>query len=91
MEYTFRSALAPLARRGLALAHTEAVLTTGMYSLGCAYNFCWYHDSLQLAAPENAPRKWRERTPAMAAGLTDHRWTLPERLLLKPSVPLGRT
>jgi hypothetical protein len=55
--------------------------------VGCAYNFCWYHDSLRLAAPENAPRKWQERTPAMAAGLTDHRWTLRELLLLK--VPLS--
>jgi hypothetical protein len=84
---TFRSALAPLARRGRAIAHTEAVLTAGMYSLGCAYNFCGYHDSLRLAAPQNAPRKWEERTPAMAAGLTDHPWTLGELLLLK--VPLS--
>ncbi|MCA1704286.1 MAG: hypothetical protein LC808_13905 [Actinobacteria bacterium] len=87
LNATFRSALAPLARRGRAIAHTEAVLTAGMYSLGCAYNFCWYHDSLRLAAPENAPRKWRERTPAMAAGLTDHRWTLRELLLLKIPLP----
>src|ERR671915_2219727 len=55
--------------------------------VGCAYNFCWYHDSLRLAAPENAPRKWQERTPAMAAGLTDHRWTLRELLLLKVPRP----
>jgi transposase-like protein/uncharacterized membrane protein (Fun14 family) len=84
---TFRSALAPLARRGRAIAHTEAVLTAGMYLVGCAYNFCWYHDSLRLAAPQSAPRKWEERTPAMAAGLTDHPWTLAELLLLK--VPLS--
>ena len=77
----------PLARRGRALAHKEAVLTAGMYLVGCAYNFCWYHDSLRLAAPENAPRKWQERTPAMAAGLTDHRWTLRELLLLKVPLP----
>jgi transposase-like protein len=87
LNATFRSALAPLARRGRAIAHTEAVLTAGMYLVGCAYNFCWYHDSLRLAAPENAPRKWQECTPAMAAGLTDHRWTLRELLLLK--VPLS--
>ena len=55
LNATFRSALAPLARRGRAIAHTEAVLTAGMYSLGCAYNFCWYHDSFRLAAPKNAP------------------------------------
>jgi uncharacterized membrane protein (Fun14 family) len=87
LNATFRSALAPLARRGRAIAHTEAVLTAGMYLVGCAYNFCWYHDSLRLAAPENAPRKWQEWTPAMAAGLTDHRWTLRELLLLKVPLP----
>jgi transposase-like protein len=87
LNATFRSALAPLVRRGRALARTEAVLTAGMYLVGCAYNFCWYHDRLRLAAPENAPRKWQERTPAMAAGLTDHRWTLRELLLLKVPLP----
>ena len=87
LNATFRSALAPLVRRGRALAHTETRLTAGMYLVGCAYNFCWTHDSLRLAAPENAPRKWQERTPAMTAGLTDHRWTLRELLLLKVPLP----
>jgi transposase-like protein len=87
LNATFRSALAPLVRRGRALAHKEAVLTAGMYLVGCAYNFCWTHDSLRLAALENAPRKWQERTPAMAAGLTDHRWSLRELLLFKVPLP----
>jgi hypothetical protein len=51
-----------------------------MYLVGCAYNYCWVHDSLRGAAPEGAGRKWRERTPAMAAGLTDHIWTMREWL-----------
>ena len=84
---TLRSALAPLVRRGRALAHQEAVLTAGLYLVGCAYNFGWTHDSLRLAASENAPRTWQERTPAMAAGLTDHRWSLRELLLFKVPLP----
>jgi hypothetical protein len=48
-----------------------------------------YHDSLRLAAPENVPRKWQERTPAMAAGLTDHRWTLRELVYSRFPGPLG--
>jgi hypothetical protein len=40
LNATFRSALAFLVRRGCALAHKEAVLTAGMYSLGGAYTFC---------------------------------------------------
>jgi transposase-like protein len=86
LNATFRSALAPLVRRGRALAHKEVVLTAGMYLVGCAYNFCWPHESLRLAAPAGASHKWQERTPTMAAGLTDHRWTLLE--LLRYQVPL---
>ena len=86
LNATFRAHLAPLARRGRALARRQATLTAGMYLVGCAYNFCWAHDSLRLPAPTGAPLKWQERTPAMAAGLTDHRWTLSE--LLHYQVPL---
>jgi transposase-like protein len=86
LNATFRSALVPLVRRGRAIAHKETVLTAGMYLVGCAYNFCWHHESLRLAAPEGASRKWQERTPAMAAGLTDHHWTMLE--LLGYQVPL---
>jgi transposase-like protein len=86
LNATFRASLAPLVRRGRALAHTETVLTSGMWLVGCAYNFCWLHQSLRLAAPAEAPWKWQERTPAMVAGLTDHRWTMHE--LMRYQVPL---
>src|SRR5205807_855981 len=69
-----------------ALARRRATLTAGMYLVGCAYNFCWDHHSLRLPAPAGAPLKWHERTPAMAAGLTDHRWTMSE--LLHYQIPL---
>ena len=39
-----------------------------------------------VAAGDGEGRKWRERTPAMAAGLTDHRWTMRE--LLSHPIPL---
>jgi hypothetical protein len=83
---TFRSALAPLARRGRAIAHLETTLTAGMYLVGCAYNFCWCHRSLRWRTGEGASLQWLERTPAMAAGLTDHPWTMTE--LLRYQVPL---
>lgn len=86
LNATFRSALAPLVRRGRALAHTEEMLTAGRYLGGCAYHFCWYHRSLRLRAPTAAQPKWQERTPAIAAGLTDHCWTMQE--LLSYQVPL---
>jgi transposase-like protein len=94
LNATFRSRLAVLTRRGRAIAQTEAVLQAGMDLLGCAYNFCWIHASLRLAAEGVEGRKWRERTPAMAAGLTDHPWTMQEllshRIPLPPWVPPKR-
>jgi hypothetical protein len=88
LNATFRAHLAPLTRRGRAIARTEAALTAGMWLVGTAYNFCWPHDSLRLLAPDLAPRKWLRRTPAMAAGLTDHCWSLDE--LLRFQIPLPR-
>ena len=80
LNATFRGASSPLTRRGRAIARSAAALTAGMYLVGYAYNFCWVHDSLRVAAGTGHGRKWRERTPAMAAGLTDHRWTIREWL-----------
>jgi transposase-like protein len=80
LNATFRACLVMLVRRGRALAHTEARLRAGMYLVGCAYNFCWYHESLRLPVSEEAERKWIERTPAMAAGITSVRWSMRELL-----------
>ena len=86
LNATFRASICPLVRRGRAIARGEGVLTGWMYLVGCAYNFCWEHDSLRIATPAGARPEWRERTPAMAAGLTDHRWTMHE--LLSQPIPL---
>jgi hypothetical protein len=51
----------------------EAMTYFTMYS----YNFCWPVRTLRQRAPDGA---WRKRTPAMAAGLTDHVWSLKEWL-----------
>jgi hypothetical protein len=89
LHATFRASLAPLVRRGRAIAHTEATRTAGIWLVGCAYHFCWRHESLRLAAPIGASWKWQERTPAMAAGLTDRRWTIRERLRYHVPLPSG--
>ena len=80
LNATFRSHLAPLVRRGRAIAHTLAALEAGLWLVGCCYNWCWSHGSLRLRAPAGGGRKWLERTPAMAAGLTDHPWMLRDLL-----------
>jgi len=81
---TFRACLAPLARRTRGLAHGEALLTAGMFLVGTSYNFVWCHESLRLLNP-GPGHKWHELTPAMAAGLTDHPWTMDD--LLRYRVP----
>jgi hypothetical protein len=84
LNATFRAALAPLARRNRRLARRPRVLTAGMYVVGTAYNFCWEHRSLR----GNGPAGWVGRTPAMAAGLTGHRWTMSEVLTYRiPPAP----
>jgi transposase-like protein len=70
---TFRARLAPLARRTHHLVHRKEMLHAGMYLVGTLYNFCTYHTSLGAA-------RGAQRTPAMAAGITDHCWTVQELL-----------
>lgn len=41
------------------------------------YNFCWRHRSLRVRVGKKA---YVQRSPAMAAGLTDHVWTVDELL-----------
>ena len=85
---TFRSRLAALVRRGRALPRQEAALQAGVYLIGTVYNFCTYHHSLrvELQLPGHR-RRWLRRTPAIAAGITDHKWSMAELLWYKVPQP----
>jgi hypothetical protein len=58
------------------------------------YHFVRPHGSLRRRLPQpipthgnGSPKKWEQRTPAMAGGLTDHVWTMKELLMFRvPSV-----
>jgi transposase-like protein len=79
LNATFRQRLTALVRRTRALARQPETLHTGMYVLGCIYNFCTYHQSLRVPySLSQHSRRWLQRTPAIAAGLTDHRWSIAE-------------
>src|ERR687884_1135041 len=80
LNATFRKRLASLTRRGRALARHTLTLQHGMYLIGTVYNFCTPHASLPLSSGGT--------TPAMAAGITDHCWTVQE--LLSLHVPPSR-
>lgn len=95
LNATFRQRLACLVRRGRALARQVETLEAGMYLLGCTYNFCTLHHSLRLKLWITERRiHWVRRTPALAAGLTDHCWSVQELLMFKlplsPFVPPKR-
>jgi hypothetical protein len=48
--------------------------------VGALYNFCTLHTSLRLASGQ-------QQTPAMAAGLTDHCWSVQELLWQRVAPP----
>jgi transposase-like protein/IS1 family transposase len=69
---TMRQRLAGLCRRTRSLLRYQTTVSTGMYLVGTVYNFCTPHRSLT--------KDKQERTPAMAAGLTRHLWSVGELL-----------
>jgi transposase-like protein len=88
LNATFRQRLAWLNRRTRHLARQSATLTAGMFTVGCMYNFCDTHHSLRLKLSVGRyGYRWVQRTPAMAAGLTDHRWSVEELFLFKVPPP----
>src|SRR2546430_5965568 len=75
---TFRERLASLTRKSRHAASRMQALHTGMYLIGCTYNFCCAHQELSKA------KHWGMAcTPAMASGLTDHVWSICELLRYK--------
>ena len=89
LNATFRQSLACLGRRSRSLARqTPSTLQAGMFLVGCVYNFCYPHASLRLPLWISQRRcHWVQRTPAMAAGLTDHRWSVLQLLTFKVPPP----
>jgi transposase-like protein/IS1 family transposase len=75
---TMRERLAALTRKCRHAAYRLEALETGMYLIGCTYNFCFPHHELS-----KANHFGYACTPAMAAGLTDHIWTVQEVLTYK--------
>ena len=57
-------------------------LSTGMYLVGGTYNFCFPHQ--ELSKPKHMGFAC---TPAMAAGLTDHVWSIAELLSYRVAPP----
>jgi len=71
-------------RKTLAFSKDVAAYGASAIWEDCYYNLIRPHKSLRLPAPDGSPRKWLPRTPAMAAELTDHIWTVKELLTMLP-------
>ena len=90
INLTIRQHVAAVGRRVNTLCKGEEGLRQQLTLYHVYYNFCLPHASLRqpLAQPEptkgiGSAKTWRPWTPAMAAGLTNHVWTLREVLLFR--------
>jgi IS1 family transposase len=90
LNLSMRQHVAALGRRVTMLCKHEDGLRQQLALYHVYYNFCLPHASLRMPLPQPLPtngtgsaKTWRPRTPAMAAGLTDHVWTLREVLMFR--------
>jgi hypothetical protein len=90
INLSLRQHVAAIGRRTTTLCKGEDGLRQQLALYQTYHNFCLPHGSLRLPLLQPAPtngtgstRTWRPCTPAMAAGLTDHVWTLREVLLYR--------
>jgi len=85
---TMRERLASLTRRSRHAARRLAALDAGMWLVGCTYNFCWPHHELSRRIARAQGRRGEALiSPAMAAGLTDHLWSVRELLSFRLAPP----
>ena len=87
LNLDLRQHVAAIGRRVNTLCKHATGLRQQLTLFQVYHNFCLPHASLRLAlaAPElsegtGGVKKWRQRTPAMAAGLTNRVWSLREVL-----------
>jgi len=90
VNLTIRQHVGAVGRRVTTLCKGEDGLRQQLALYHMYYNFCLPHASLRVPLPQPLPtngtgsaKQWRPCTPAMAAGLTDHVWTLREVLLFR--------
>ena len=94
VNLTIRQSVAAVTRRTWATAQAAPSLVAHLDWWRGYYHFARPHASLrvQLAQPierggRRVPRRYRQRTPAMAAGLTSRRWSVQELLLVPLPLP----
>ncbi len=87
---TCRKCNGRLSRKVLSFSKDWTWLEKHLWLSLAYYHFVLPHESLRRLIPQptrgsGSPKKWQAVTPAMAAGLTDHMWTM--EALLSYRVP----
>jgi IS1 family transposase len=99
LNLSLRQRVAAIRRRSATSCKSEGGLAQPLILFQVYHNFVLAHASLRLPLVEpmattgrGSAKLWQPRTPAMAAGLTDHRWSLREVLMFRvPPWPLPPT
>ncbi len=88
VNLTLRHLVSRLHRKTLCFSKKREYLEYHLHLSIAYYHFVLYHSSLRVRLPEPIPTRgdgsptiWDKRTPAMAAGLTDHQWSMKELLM----------
>jgi hypothetical protein len=85
---TMRHFNSRLVRRSLAFSKQLDMLHISAVLEDAYYNLVRPHKSLRLEIEDHPVRRWLPRTPAMAAKLTDHIWSIKELLTYVP-IPIN--
>lgn len=90
LNLSIRQHVAALGRKATTLAKGEVGLADLLALYQAYYNFSLPHSALRLPLPQplptkgtGSPKQWLPATPAMAAALTDHVWTMEALLLFR--------
>jgi IS1 family transposase len=93
MNLTLRQSCRRLTRKSNGFSKKREWLTYHLEVAIAYYHLVRPHGSLRQRLPQpeatqgtGSPKVWQERTPAMAAGLTDHVWTMEELLSFRVPV-----
>ena len=87
VNLTIRQGVAPLSRKTWSMAKSSEHLLLHVEWWRSYYHLIRAHESLRLKVP-GLKRRYRQRSPAMAAGLTDRLWRVGDILSL-PLMPEG--
>lgn len=82
---TIRNGVSRLIRDTINFSKDVQMLITHLCFFFAWFHFVKPHDALKLEIADGDGRlRWKQRTPAMAASITDHIWTIEELCDFKP-------